>query len=224
MQDTLSIKEEPVEGSKKLYIIFGGKNAGIGIPPFEFYNASKILEENKVFVRDFKQSWYHLGLSGISNDIHTTKNHLKQIIERYSPQETILIGNSMGGFAAILFASLLSNCHAIAFAPQTFINPIKRFKHRDKRWNREILRTYKNTLFRRKYFDLSRLCQDDPNWHADIIVSNNHPLDLAHARNLLSMPQVSIHEYNFSGHRIVKELRDRGQLGNILTGNFNANE
>jgi len=36
-----------------LYIFFGGIAAGIVMPPFEFYSASKIIDENKIFIRDF---------------------------------------------------------------------------------------------------------------------------------------------------------------------------
>lgn len=37
------IKEFNVK-SKSLYIFFGGINARIGMPPFEFYNSAKILD------------------------------------------------------------------------------------------------------------------------------------------------------------------------------------
>jgi hypothetical protein len=222
MQDTSPVREEPIKGSQKLYIIFGGKNAGTGIAPFEFCNASNILNENRVFIRDLSQSWYHMGLPGLSNDIDSTANYLKQLIQRYSPSETILVGNSMGGFAAILFASLVQNCRAIAFAPQTFISPQKRFANSERRWKKETYGTYLKTLFKKKYFDLSQLDTNTSDWQADIIVSAGHKRDMAHALNVQNFPQVTVHQYNCKRHRIVKVLRDQGELAQILHGNFNS--
>jgi pimeloyl-ACP methyl ester carboxylesterase len=221
MEDNSPIKEEPVEGSQKLYIIFGGKNVGAGIAPFEFCNASKILNENRVFIRDLSQTWYHMGLPGLSDDIDSTADYLKQLIQRYSPSETILVGNSMGGFAAILFASLVQNCRAIAFAPQTFIGPVKRLKHGERRWRSEIYSTYLKTLFKQKYFDLSQLDAAASNCRADIIVSAGHKRDLAHALNLQHFSQITVHQYAYKKHGIVKYLRDQGELAQILHGNFN---
>ena len=47
MGDNDPILEEPVDGSQKLFIIFGGIASGIAMPPFEFYQSSKILEANR---------------------------------------------------------------------------------------------------------------------------------------------------------------------------------
>lgn len=54
MEDTEPIKVEYVPDSQKLFIIFGGIAAGIGMPPFEFCKASNILSETRVFVRDLR--------------------------------------------------------------------------------------------------------------------------------------------------------------------------
>lgn len=215
--DQAPILEEPCEGSKKLYIIFGGIAAGIVIPPFEFIKSSNILDENRLFVRDFKQTWYHAGLPGISTNISETSAHLEAIIERYAPEETIMLGNSMGGFAAMLFASLIGNVRAVAFAPQTFIGPWKRLRVRDKRWKGRIRRTYLRTLTSEKFYDLSKLTDAKP-WRADILVAKDHRLDMIHARHVADLPQVTVHEYPEGGHNLVKHLRDLGELPRILRG------
>ena len=73
-----SIEIHLSENRSRLYIFFGGIVAGIGIPVFEFYNASKILDENKIFARDFSQCWYQNGLLEISQDIQSTADYLKK--------------------------------------------------------------------------------------------------------------------------------------------------
>ena len=224
MLEHSSIKQEPFKNSQKLYIIFGGKNTGIGMPPFEFCRASNILNENKVFVRDISQAWYHCGLSGITKDIDSTAIYLKKVIHSYQPKETILIGNSMGGFAAILFASLIKNCRAIAFAPQTFLGPVSRLKNNEWRWKSETFSTYIKTISKKKYFNLRSLKDDNADWRADIIVSEDHSRDLAHALNITELSQVKLHRYNSNKHRIVKVLRERNLLGEILRGDFSSSE
>ena len=62
---------------KNLYIFFGGIAAGIAMPVFEFYNASKIIDDHKVFLRDFSQCWYQGGLPSISKDIYSTAKYLR---------------------------------------------------------------------------------------------------------------------------------------------------
>lgn len=215
MEDEVPIREEPVVGSKKLFIVFGGIAAGIGMPPFEFYKSSKILNHNRIFIRDLRQSWYHSGLPSISDSIDGTRKHIETLITRYSPTETVMIGNSMGGFAAILFASLIGDIRAIAFAPQTFIGPYKRLRYHDNRWRAQIFRTYKRNLFNEKFYDLSKLNQSTK-WEAEIFVSRASQLDLIHAMNLEDVPQVSIRVYDSGGHELVKHLRDSGELQDIL--------
>ena len=215
MNKQISIKEEPVVGSKNLYLIFGGIAAGIAMPPFEFYKSAQILNENRVFIRDFRQSWYHAGLEGISKDIPSTVQYLKELIIRYSPSETVIIGNSMGGFAAILFTALIGNARAIAFCPRIFIGPWNRLKNRDKRYEKLIYRMYLKTLFKKKHYDLAKL-EPNSTWSADIYVSRSDRLDIAHARHIAQHPRVTIHEYEQGGHELVKSLRDSGELAAII--------
>lgn len=215
MEDQEPIKEEAVGGSKHLYIVFGGIASNIGMPPFEFYQASKILNETRVFIRDVRQCWYHAGLPGVSTDIITTARFLERLIGRHSPEAVTMVGNSMGGFAALLFSSMIGNTHAVAFAPQTFISPVKRFWRRDSRWRRQIMQTYRAAWYLPGCWDLAKL-KPRAGWSADVFVSKRHELDYVHATNLRGLPGVCIHEYAKGGHNLVKELRDSGELATIL--------
>ncbi len=211
-----------VEDSKQLYFIFGGIAAGMGIPPFEFSKASNILGENRIFVRDLKQNWYNTGLPNISSNIDQTRSYLESLIEEHSPESVIMIGNSMGGFAALLFSSMIKNTRAIAFAPQTFISPRKRFFAKDYRWLKEIAKTYLMCWNKKKVWDLSSL-SPVKGWQATVLVSSTCELDMAHARNVQNMKGVDVVEFDFGGHSLVKSLRDRGELAKYLTRNDREN-
>ena len=216
--------EQPVErqyqdGHRDLYIFFGGIRAGIQIPPFEFYRASNILNEHKLFIRDLDQSWYHAGLRGITRDIQQTADFLRREIAQLEPQRTVFIGNSMGGFAAILFATMLDTGSAVAFSPQTFISPMLRRKHGDRRWAREIRRTYLRSIGRTRIWDLrTHLKKTASSVPISVYFGKLDATDQNHADHIGDFPQVSITglESREFKHNVVKMLRDLGELERII--------
>jgi hypothetical protein len=217
--DTLPVLEELIPGSCKLYLTFGGMKGALGIPPFEFYKSSRILNESRVFFRDLSQTWYHAGLPGISSNIPGTVRYIERIIDKSSAEEIVFIGNSMGGYAAILFSTLIGRGRAISFSPQTFISPSKRRASGDGRWRSKVLRTYGMALFKPKFFDLRRLLeQSSGDNRIDIFVSSLDELDVIHARNLEPFGNVRVSERELGGHNLVKHLRDSGELQLILQG------
>lgn len=204
-----------------LYIFYGGIAAGIAIPPFEFYSSSEILDENKIFIRDFNQSWYQNGLPGISKDIDSTATHIKHLIEEINPNRVFFVGNSMGGYAAIMFSELLGIGDVIAFSPQTFISPFLRLYHRDTRWKRKIRMTYIKSLLKPKIWDLKPLLlRANRDRNISILVSKEDSLDLIHAGHINNIPGVRVYELDGGGHNIVKMLRDEGRLAEIMAGQF----
>ena len=69
------------------------------------------------FYIDTYRNSYHNGIDGISTSIDETVEYLKGEIAGY--KKVILMGISQGGYAAILFGSLLRVTSVIAFIPQT---------------------------------------------------------------------------------------------------------
>ena len=211
-----------VDGSRKLYIFFGGVLGGIAILPFEFYKASNILNENKIFVRDVEQCWYHKGLLGISHDLQTTALFLKSEIDRLNVEEVYFVGNSMGGYAAILFSTLVGRGEVIAFAPQTFISPELRQKYSDARWSRQMLKTH--DVPTEKAFDLrTLLLSSELIPRISIFVSRDDVLDCIHANHIRNIPNLDIYYFSGGGHAIIKQLKEEGKLADILSGNYLKN-
>lgn len=111
-----------IEGNQTLIISFGGLGLQFGqIPPFEFLKTLQqiVPQYTKHFYIDIHRAWYHHGIDGISTDIETTQLYLSNIIKSYD--KVIFIGTSAGGYAAILFGSLLNVDKVIAFIPQTVL-------------------------------------------------------------------------------------------------------
>lgn len=210
-----------IEGSERLCIFFGGISNGISIPPFEFYNSATILEYSKVFIRDFEQSWYHAGLRGIGRELHSTRDYLQSVIQEVSPKRCVFVGNSMGGYAAILFHALLGIGEAVAFAPQTFISPFMRWRYHDRRWRTQILKTYRVSLLRERVWDLKPfMMRTGSAPKVSIFVSTDDVMDYVHAMHLKDVPGVRIFERSGGGHGVVKLLRDNGDLPAIMSGEY----
>lgn len=209
------------KSGENLYVFFGGIAAGIAMPVFEFYNSSEIIEHHKIFLRDFSQCWYQDGLPSIGKDVYSTAKRLRNEIEIINPKKVYFVGNSMGGYAAILFSNLIGYGEVIAFAPQTFISPLLRIRHRDNRWKMQILNTYRKSFFKRKVWDLrALLARSNHRDKISVFVSKADKLDHIHAFHISGIERVCIHELEDGGHEVVKLLRDQGKLPAIMSGQY----
>jgi len=111
-----------VEGINKDVIIVsfaGFDKTFYEIPRFEFVNSLHNYFPNiaKHFYLDDHMNCYHNGISEISTNIDETVEYLKNELSSY--KKIIFIGTSCGGYAAIMFGSLLNVTTVIAFLPQT---------------------------------------------------------------------------------------------------------
>jgi len=212
-----AIVKELFSGSNKLYLFFGGMAGGLGIPPFEFMRFSRSIGENKIFVRDISQCWYQTGASGNRNDIYGLRDYLRQQIDEINPQEIYLIGNSMGGYTAILLGCLLGVGEIHAFSPQTFISPLKRTSTSDFRWFRQLLTTYCKSFIRPHIYDLRACMPHKRDGLINIYVSNTDKLDCVHASHISSYPYVKLHVFEKGDHDLVAHLRDTGKRAEIFS-------
>jgi hypothetical protein len=111
-------------GTRKdvLFLSFGGVRMGAGIPPAEFHASLRGRDVPGYFIKDFRQSWYQEGLLGHSTDIAGTEAVLRALVARHSPKHVVTLGVSSGGYAAILFGTLLGVDRVAAFSPHTAVD------------------------------------------------------------------------------------------------------
>lgn len=215
------VEIELSKNGSNLYIFFGGIRGGLDIPKFEFYNSSKIIDENKIFFRDLDQCWYQNGILEIGETIYSISKYIQCKIKEINPKKIFFVGNSMGGYAAILFSCLIGQGEVIAFAPQTFIDPIIRHKYKDFRWKSEIYIMHKKTNLKKTILDLKPiLLKLRKNLKISIFVSITNKLDYIHASYIKDISGITIYEFEESGHGIVKFLRDVGKLQSIMSGSY----
>ena len=211
--------------SDVMLIAFGGLKKGIGrIAPFEFFNLTKDVLVKKIYVRDLKQSWYHATLPGIADSPHGTVDgvagHLRKLIKQQRPRKVVCVGNSAGGYAALLFGCLIGAHVVHAFAPQTYIDKAGRKRNGDSRWEGAQIRNAHNSKTRREgYFDLRGflpLRKTGTKYH--IHYQSGSRVDRGHAERMRRVPRVVLHSYSEGGddHYLVVHLKKSGVLKRIL--------
>lgn len=182
--------------SDTLIISFAGRDRIFGgIKTFEFVNflENKFNTINRHFYIDTHLNSYHNGIRGITKNIDETVEYLKDIVINY--KNVIFLGTSSGGYAAILFGSLLNINSVVAFIPQTF-------------------RTSKKVD--EKYRDISQYINDTTKYciYGDPSISDiNHFHHISHCERISHHSNVFLtKKENFN----LKQMRDSGELYDIL--------
>ena len=142
-----------------LIVSFAGHDHMFGmIPRFIFVNffEKHFSNVDRHFYIDTRTCSYHKGIPGISNTIDETAAYLKAKIAPY--KRVIFLGVSSGGYAAILFGSLLGVSTVLAFIPQTI-----RYVHRNiEEKYRDLLPYFNSSTQYHLYADTSVKKESDP--------------------------------------------------------------
>ena len=201
--------------NRPLLIAFGGIAGGLAIPPFEFFKLTKDLNINKIYLRDLSQAWYHSGHPEVSNNIDETVRFLRCMVDKSGADQVITVGNSMGGYASILFGILINADVVHAFSPHTNITSTKYIRNKDQ------LR-YVHDNYSNKYFDLKKIMRLNDNLgDFNLYFDSGETLDKIHATYLESMPNVTLNSFDGGGHALIKKLRDSGELRKIIISSIN---
>ncbi|HEX5224860.1 MAG TPA: hypothetical protein VFW29_07005, partial [Solirubrobacteraceae bacterium] len=121
--------------SDTLLIAFGGMNQRIGIPPFEFFAAAGDIPVKRMFVRDLSQAWYHRGVPGAGADLMSVHELLAKTVAQHRVKRLVTAGGSAGGYAALVFGTLLGADTVLCFSPQTTLDMSELARMGDHRWD-----------------------------------------------------------------------------------------
>jgi hypothetical protein len=204
--------------SDVLLIVFSGLLGRLGpLPVFEFFNSVSSFGVKKAFLRDLTQSWYHRGVEGIGDDVPAIADYLANLIAESGATRTVLVGNSAGAYAALLFGHLLGAGEVHAFSPQTFIDPALRAQHDDHRWQVYVDRVVAAGGPDPRYADLLPVLSEggvETSFHIYFPAPNR--LENLHTQRLSGIAGVVPHPIDGGGHKLIKWLRDTGELTQIL--------
>jgi hypothetical protein len=185
-------------GSSRAIVSFTGVGhalGGIDLQSPEFFRASQIA--SVFFVIDKNRTWgNHLNIEEIS----------RLIMELSQNKEITCIGNSMGGFLAILFSSHLAASSVIAFTPQWSI--CGKIVPGEQRW-----RSYRNNISKIVYADLS----SSFNLKADYLVlfGSGSGEDM-HRKFFLEIDGCKVLKFADAGHNVASYLKDENLLYSLI--------
>ena len=216
-----------------LVISFGFYNAATP-PAFDFYGRLKKLELisgrplNKLLLRDPRRLWYLTGIAGLSHDVPSTVAALRDHIARINPSCIITLGQSMGGFAAILYGVLLGARKTVCFGPVSCFDAAIWAAIGDKRWAPIIPELDATGVPYAAYQNLPALMHAHAGPLPDIdLVFGTSPgpgipreeavsYDAVHAFRFDRLPNVQLLPIHPSPHAAVEYLRQHGQMTEFL--------
>jgi len=182
--------------SDNVFLCFSGAGmmiANIEIQKEEF--AKSTNNSTSIFIIDKTRSWGNFDW-----------DNLKLIIDPYIKDKTIYsLGNSMGGFSAIVASNYFNVSKVIAFAPQWSVN--KSIVPFESRWQEH---TDKIVIWR--HLSLDGCFSNNSIYH---IVFGNFGEDMKHSTLFPNQDNVILHFFE-GDHYVVQSLKEKGYLYSII--------
>jgi len=207
------------EDSNTLLIAFGGLAQGLrGMPPFEFHGAARDLPVKRMFVRDPRQAWYHLGIFRHGRTLVGLAESLDRSVERLGAERIVTVGVSMGGYAALAFGALLGAHTAAAIAPQTVIDLDVMAEMDDHRYDRRLGEVRAAGRLDPAWTDLATALPATRRaaTRYEIYYADRFRIDRLHAERMADIDGVRLYRFGWGGHELALRLRDSGALEAIL--------
>lgn len=216
----LGVLRELDSPSPVLAITFGGMLMRVdGMPPFEFHRVlADAAPAKKLFLRDHLQAYYHQGVRGLADDIAGVEAGLREAIEEAGASRVVMMGGSGGGYAALLFGRLLGADEVHAFAPTTFLRADLREQCGDDRFQERWDALMASGRYQPRYGDLRGLFRETPNRGTRFVIHYpaGYEVDVFHADRLAAEPEVELRAHKGKDHRVVRQLRESGELRQLL--------
>jgi hypothetical protein len=180
------------------------------IPRFGFRRTLSTMGVNQIYVRDFRLAWYQLGLKNTPGGLEGSVREIGRRTERLGAP-AIAVGNSMGGYAAMLFASRLGLPGALVFGPQTVLDTATLTRFDDNRWTgpyAALQRLGKPLIDLREELDGSTL-------PIHVWYGSDEARDVRHAEHLASLDNVTLHSVT-AAHDLPTLMVEQGRLQQVI--------
>ena len=203
--------------SRTMLVAFGGINSRSGIAPYEFSSLTGRSGVKRLYVRDLHQSWYHRGMPGHGDELMDVAVALRKVVAQRRAQRLVVVGNSAGGYAALVFGTLLGADVVLAFSPQTILNLESLARMDDHRWDEKIQALEDAAAFDPDWVDLARALPAARQAETEyrVFFDDTHK-DRAHGERLDGLDGVRLFRFGRGEHELVRQLREVGALSRII--------
>ena len=183
----------------------GHAMGGINVQREEFFSQHAL--GMVIWITDKRRSW------GNNLKVERISNAIKNLC---SEREIFLIGNSMGGFLAILFSRALNARKVMAFVPQFSVSP--NIVPTEKRWM-EYRKGIKNII----YEDLSKSFSDDIDY---VLLMGSGGAEEIHYQKfacLSQKPNLQLFKFLDATHNVAMHFKDLNILNQCIDVYFSNN-
>lgn len=204
--------------SSTLLLAFGGMKGKLDIPPFEFFGLTGEMPIKRLFVRDLKQAWYHRGVRGHGATIPEVAEHLDRLIARQQIERLVVVGTSAGGYAALVFGSLLGADRVLCWGPQTSLNLEVLGQMDDHRWDDRIAGLMSDNHLDEDWIDLRRALPPARTAQTQyaLFFDDSYLLDRLHVERLAEIDGVQLRPVAGGEHEVARQMRKTGELEQVL--------
>ena len=174
---------------------------GIDVQEEEFSRTLDAIVGTTIFVTDKTRSW------GNAFDFSAVQQQIAGMIEGKSLHA---IGNSMGGYLAVLSSHFFDIETCIAFSPQYSIDP--EIVPKEKRW-----RKYREHIKQIRYPSLGAYINQTTRYH---LFFGDDARETYHANLFPDLPNISKTVFADTNHTLVRHLKDNKTLYPLIKNCF----
>lgn len=179
-----------------LFVVFAGHDNCVGlIQRYDFvaFLQREFKTADRLFVRDLHRHMYHSGIEDATHSVDESVGYLREKMRGY--RRVVFMGVSSGGYAAILYGSLVHASAVVAFIPQTRLEK-------------------KEIYYDKRYADLLPIVNADTRYTLAGDPNETTPCHhMSHCSRLAHLPNVHV---LYHPDLKMKRLRDNGKLRQIL--------
>jgi pimeloyl-ACP methyl ester carboxylesterase len=204
--------------SSTLLLAFGGMKGKLDIPPFEFFGLTGEMPIKRLFVRDLNQAWYHRGVRRHGSTIPKVAENLERLMASHQIDRLVVVGTSAGGYAALIFGSLLGADRVLCFGPQTSLDLEVLDAMNDHRWDDKIAGLMSSHELDTDWTDLRFALPDArtaPTQY-EIFFDDSYRPDRLHAERISEIDGVQLRPVAGGEHEVARRMRNTGELEQVL--------
>lgn len=196
----------------RLVVVFTGWTDDVQTEKFAFRDLCRRLGWRFILLRDPLRLAYLGGIPGRWDTYEKLLDGLREEMAGPGPENTVFLGESLGGFAALLFGHELKAGVVHGFGPITTLDLRDCLSGSGlfiglRYYRRELAHLYRNALRHRRLFGLRRVLSADNGVTRYFVHANRGaPLDYGQARYLAGLPNIDILLHPGQGHLVAHHL------------------
>ncbi len=211
--ETLEVQSAPSPGADTVILVFCGVRDRIGMPTPLFHRWMERLGCSVIYLRDFQRAHFLKGVRSLAEDRAGSVKALKSLAAELGARRILCLGNSSGGYGALLYGLELGAEAVLSFSGPSNLEP-EFNEHLNRRDSAERLRE----ALPAQPLDLKTLYLTGSTPPRPLIVYGEFSWDdRLHAEHMAEAPAAELISIpGFLGHGTVAEMIRRGEMEALL--------